>query len=179
MHYQITEEEFYRLEGVMLQLGFIYDLCGHSRNDDFQQMDIRGLLAFVAAQEGTIRQTINAATERYEQQRAGERLDAVDILNLVDMLAGKHSRLAPDAASRIMLHLVAEAKDNSLYGRAVESFSEYLVPAPTPAQDWPTAIEGADPEIRASKGKSAAVSRTAKPKATPRKRQKLVEGAAS
>lgn len=177
MHYQLTEEEFYALESVTQQLGFIRELCSVGMHNNVQQIDVRGLLAFAFAQEETIRQTINAATERYEQQRAGERLDAVDILNLVDMLAGKHSRLAPDAASRIMLHLVAEAKDNSLYGRAVESFSEYLVPSPAP--DWPTAIEGADPDIRASKGKSAAASRTAKPKATPRKREKLVEGAAS
>jgi len=169
MYYQLTEEEFHRLEGVMCQLRFICETGNYHRKDHVQQIDMRGLMAFAGAQEEAISQTIDAVTERYEQQRGSERLDAFDIVNLVDMLAGDYSDMAPDAAARIMRHLMNEARNNSLYLQAVESFSAFLVPAPSPPVERPS---------KASKP-ARAKAQASVPKAAPRKRNQLVEGAAA
>lgn len=169
MYYQLTEEEFHRLEGVMCQLRFICETGNYHRKDHVQQIDMRGLMAFAGAQEEAISQTIDAVTERYEQQRGSERLDAIDVLNLVDLLSGNTHRMATDAAARIMRHLVAEAKDDGLYQRAVESFTAYLVPDPAPAVVRPS---------KASKP-ARAKAQASVPKAAPRKRNQLVEGAAA
>lgn len=165
MNYHITEEEFHRLEGVMRQVGFISDMGNHHRADHFQQIDMRNLLAFADAQEDALRQTLDAVTERYEQQRAGGQLDAFDIVNLVNMLAGDHSDMAPDAAARIMRHLTNEAKNNSVYLQAVRAFSAFLVPDHTPAV------------VRPSKARANAS--PSKAKASPRKRHQQQEGAAA
>jgi hypothetical protein len=152
MFYQLTEDEFHNLESAMRQLGFIYDLCIQTKADDFQQLDMRGLMAFVGAQENTIRQAIDAAAERDKLRSAGERFDVVDVLTLVNMLTGNRGALRADSASRVLRHLAAESKDCSLYGAAFESFSAYLAPAPSPAEAPPS-------------------------KATPRKRQRASKGA--
>ena len=151
MFYQITEDEFNSLESAMLQLGFIYDLSTQHKADDFQQLDMNGLMAFVGAQRNTIRQALDAATERDKQRCAGERIDAIDVINLVKMLAGNTSHIAPDAASRIMRHLVSETRDNTLYQGAVEDFTGYLVSAPAPA-DAPPSKAASRKRQRATKG---------------------------
>lgn len=151
MFYQLTEDEFNSLESAMRQMGFIYDLCTQHSADHFQQLDMRGLMAFVGAQENTISQALDAATERDKQRSAGDHIDAIDVINLVKMLAGNTSHIAPDAAPRIMRHLVAEAKDNTLYQGAVEDFAAYLVPVPAPVVEPPS-------------------------KAAPRKRQRVGKG---
>jgi hypothetical protein len=169
MFYQLNEDEFHNLESAMRQLGFIYDLCIQTKADDFQQLDMRGLMAFVGAQENTIRQAIDAATERDRQRSAGERIDALDVINLVKMLAGDTRHIAPDAASRILRHLVTESKDESLYQGAVEAFTAYLRPASASAVDRPS---------KANKPARAKASASA-PKTSPIKRQKLAEGASA
>ncbi|CAM3936206.1 hypothetical protein [Paracidovorax anthurii] len=68
MDYQISEEEFSRLESARDQLGLIYGLLATAREgEEMSCVKASQLLAFVDAQQGTLAQVVKAANEREAQ----------------------------------------------------------------------------------------------------------------
>ena len=185
MNYLITEDELYRLEGVMRQLGFICELSDQGEKDAIQSLDLRGMLAFCSAQQDAIRQTIKAATER--QHAAWALAQNNGIMGPADwMLALRiargdnlHTPLGAEEAITRKLALACAADPDMTVvqaewcGLLVEQ-SERARLHEGPAT---TQFGGSAPVMRASKAKSNAAARTAKHKAAPRKRQQLAKGA--
>lgn len=75
MNYQISEDEFYRLESARDQLGFITSLLAPTRtNQGLTDVTVSQLVAFVDAQRATVERVIEAANER-EAQASAARLE--------------------------------------------------------------------------------------------------------
>lgn len=74
MNYQISEDEFYRLESARDQLGFITSLLAPTRtNKGLTDVTVSQLVAFVDAQQATVARVIEAASEREAQASAARR----------------------------------------------------------------------------------------------------------
>lgn len=77
MNYQISEDEFYRLESARDQLGFITSLLAPTRtNQGLTDVTVSQLVAFVDAQQATVARVIEAANEREAQASAARREEA-------------------------------------------------------------------------------------------------------
>ena len=68
MSYQLSEDEFNRLESCVNQIDFVTDLCSHIEGRKEIPMD--GLQSFLCAQQEALQATIKAADERASAQRA-------------------------------------------------------------------------------------------------------------
>ncbi len=68
MSYQLSENEFNRLESCVSQLDFVTDLCSHIAGR--KEITLDGLQSFLCAQQEVLQATIKAADERASAQRA-------------------------------------------------------------------------------------------------------------
>lgn len=68
MSYQLSEDEFNRLESCVNQLNFVTDLCSHIAGR--KEIALDGLQSFLCAQQETLQATIKAADVRASAQRA-------------------------------------------------------------------------------------------------------------
>ena len=136
MSYQLSEDEFNRLESCVNQLDFVADLCSHVEGRKEITMD--GLQGFLCAQQETLQATIKAAESRAEAQRAlhAEQgtLGWADWLHALRIARGDVLHTSHGAEARITEKLQKAARIDIEMARVVEEWAAILA-AQGPAQD--------------------------------------------
>ena len=128
MSYQLSEDEFNRLESCVSQIDFVTDLCGHIAGRKEIPMD--GLQSFLCAQQETLQATIKAAESRAEAQRAlhAEQgtLGWVDWLHALRIARGSAQYTPKGAEARITEKLQKAARIDGDMAQVVEEWAATL-----------------------------------------------------
>ena len=128
MSYQLSENEFNRLESCVSQLDFVTDLCSHIAGRKEIPMD--GLQSFLCAQQETLQATIKAAESRAEAQRAlhAEQgtLGWADWLHALRIARGSAQYAPKGAEARITEKLQKAARIDGDMARVVEEWAATL-----------------------------------------------------
>ena len=128
MNYQLSEDEFNRLESCVSQIDFVTDLCGHIAGRKEIPMDV--LQSFLCAQQETLQATIKAAEARHEAQRT---LDAeqgalywFDWLSALRIARGDAQYTPKGAEVRITEKLQKAARIDGDMAQVVEEWAATL-----------------------------------------------------
>ena len=128
MSYQLSEDEFNRLESCVNQLDFVADLCSHVEGRKEITMD--GLQGFLCAQREALHATIKAAESRAEAQRAlnAEQgtLGWVDWLHALRIARGSAQYTPKGAEARITEKLQKAARIDGDMAQVVEEWAATL-----------------------------------------------------
>ena len=128
MSYQLSEDEFNRLESCVNQIDFVTDLCSHIEGRKEIPMD--GLQSFLCAQQEALQATIKAADERASAQRAlnAERgvLGWWDLMHALRIARGDVEHTPSGTEARITEKLHKAARIDRDMGRVVDEWAATL-----------------------------------------------------
>ena len=128
MSYQLSEDEFNRLESCVNQLNFVTDLCSHIAGR--KEIALDGLQSFLCAQQETLQATIKAADVRASAQRAlnAERgvLGWWDWMHALRIARGDVRHTPHGAEARITEKLHKAARIDGEMARVVEEWAATL-----------------------------------------------------
>ena len=128
MSYQLSENEFNRLESCVSQLDFVTDLCSHIAGR--KEITLDGLQSFLCAQQEVLQATMKAADERARAQRALHDEQGVllwvDWLHALRIARGDVLHTPSGAGARITERLQKAARIDEGMGRVADEWAATL-----------------------------------------------------